>query len=69
MSPNIATNSSFEDENEGDAVDSKTNENGTANAVEATTVIISSVHAEQEVIYQMMLPYLQLQNTVKFGYI
>ncbi|GAN06080.1 hypothetical protein MAM1_0111d05557 [Mucor ambiguus] len=46
---NIATNVSFEDENEGNAVDSKANDNGTANAVEATTVIISG-HAKQEAI-------------------
>ncbi|GAN08778.1 hypothetical protein MAM1_0222c08294 [Mucor ambiguus] len=36
MSLNIATNVSFEDENEGNAVDSEANDNGTANAVEAT---------------------------------
>ncbi|GAN03017.1 hypothetical protein MAM1_0032d02467 [Mucor ambiguus] len=51
----IATNNSFKDENEGDAVDSKANNNGTANAVEAKVI---NGHAEQGAIYQMMLPYL-----------
>ncbi|GAN03191.1 hypothetical protein MAM1_0035c02642 [Mucor ambiguus] len=51
----IATNHSFKDENEGDAVDSKANNNGTTNAVEAKVI---NGHAEQELIYQMMLPYL-----------
>ncbi|GAN03296.1 hypothetical protein MAM1_0038d02749 [Mucor ambiguus] len=55
----------FKDKNEGDAVDSKANNNGTANAVEAKVI---HGHAEQEAIDQMMLPYLQLQNTVKFEY-
>ncbi|GAN04942.1 hypothetical protein MAM1_0077d04409 [Mucor ambiguus] len=51
----IATNGSFEDENEGGAVDSKANNNGAANAFE--TKVING-HAEQEAIDQMMLPYL-----------
>jgi hypothetical protein len=51
----IATNDSFEDETEGDAVDSKANNNGTANAAEAKAV---SGHAEQKAIDQMMLLYL-----------
>ncbi|GAN04992.1 hypothetical protein MAM1_0079d04460 [Mucor ambiguus] len=38
MSLNIASNMSFEDENEGNAVDSKANDNGTANTVEATVI-------------------------------
>ncbi|GAN04355.1 hypothetical protein MAM1_0061d03815 [Mucor ambiguus] len=52
---NVATNDSFKDENEGDVVDSKTKNNGTANAVEAEVI---SDHAEQEANDQMMLPYL-----------
>ncbi|GAN11011.1 hypothetical protein MAM1_0449d10563, partial [Mucor ambiguus] len=48
------------DENEDDAVDSKANSNGTANAVEAKVI---NGHAEQKAIDQMMLPYLQQQNT------
>ncbi|GAN03689.1 hypothetical protein MAM1_0046d03144 [Mucor ambiguus] len=64
---NLATNDSLKDENEGGAVDSnKANNNGTANAVEAKVI---NGHAEQEAIYQMMLPYLQLQITAKFEYI
>ncbi|GAN01147.1 hypothetical protein MAM1_0005d00578 [Mucor ambiguus] len=51
----IATKDSFEDKNEGDAVDIKANNNGTANAAEAKAI---NGHSEQEVIYQMMLPYL-----------
>ncbi|GAN09371.1 hypothetical protein MAM1_0263d08897 [Mucor ambiguus] len=51
----IATNDSFKDENEGDAADSKTNSNGAANEVEAKVI---NGHAEQEAIYQMVLPYL-----------
>ncbi|GAN01116.1 hypothetical protein MAM1_0004d00547 [Mucor ambiguus] len=47
MPLNTATNASFKDGNEGDAVDNRADDNGTANAVEATTVIISG-HAEQE---------------------
>ncbi|GAN02554.1 hypothetical protein MAM1_0024d01998 [Mucor ambiguus] len=43
----IATNNSFKDENEGDAVDSKANKNGPANAVEAKDI---NGHAEQEAI-------------------
>ncbi|GAN00687.1 hypothetical protein MAM1_0001c00109 [Mucor ambiguus] len=62
----IATNDSFRDENEGDAVDSKANNNGIADAVEAK---VTNGHAEQEAIDQMMLPYLQLQITAKFEYI
>ncbi|GAN01373.1 hypothetical protein MAM1_0007d00806 [Mucor ambiguus] len=42
-------------ENKGDAVDSKANNNGTSDAVEAKAI---NGHAEQEAIYQMMLPYL-----------
>ncbi|GAN07300.1 hypothetical protein MAM1_0156c06796 [Mucor ambiguus] len=52
---NIATNGSFKVENEGDAVDSKANNNGNANAVEAKVI---NGQAEQEAIDQMMLPYL-----------
>ncbi|GAN06084.1 hypothetical protein MAM1_0111c05561 [Mucor ambiguus] len=55
MSLNIATNVSFEDENEGNAVASKANDNGTANTVEATTVIISG-HAKQEATDDVALP-------------
>ncbi|GAN03012.1 hypothetical protein MAM1_0032c02462 [Mucor ambiguus] len=62
----IATNDSIKDEDEGDAVDSKANNNGTANAVEAKVI---NDHAEQEAIDHMMLPYRQLQNTAKFEYI
>ncbi|GAN05399.1 hypothetical protein MAM1_0090d04870 [Mucor ambiguus] len=51
----IATNDSFKDENEGDDVDNKANNNGIANAVEAKAI---NGHAEQEAIDQMMLPYL-----------
>ncbi|GAN09485.1 hypothetical protein MAM1_0270c09014 [Mucor ambiguus] len=51
----IATNDSFKDENEGDAVDSNACDNGTANAVEATTVIISG-YAEQEATNDVALP-------------
>ncbi|GAN02243.1 hypothetical protein MAM1_0019c01684 [Mucor ambiguus] len=51
----IAANDSFKNENEGGAVDSKANNNGTANTVEAKVV---NGHAEQEVIDQMMLSYL-----------
>ncbi|GAN01434.1 hypothetical protein MAM1_0007c00867 [Mucor ambiguus] len=54
MSLNIATNVSFEDENEGDRVDSKANDNGTANAVKAT--IINDGHAKQEVTDAVALP-------------
>ncbi|GAN02904.1 hypothetical protein MAM1_0030c02354 [Mucor ambiguus] len=52
---NIATNDSFKDKNEGDAVDSKANNNGTTNVVEATTVIISG-HAEQVATDDVALP-------------
>ncbi|GAN11207.1 hypothetical protein MAM1_0505d10766 [Mucor ambiguus] len=51
----IATNDSLKDENEGDAVDIKANNNGTANEVEAKVI---NGYAEQEAIDQMMLPYL-----------
>ncbi|GAN08334.1 hypothetical protein MAM1_0200c07843 [Mucor ambiguus] len=51
----IVTNDSFEDKNEGDIVGSKANDNGTANAVEATTVTISS-HDEQEATDDVALP-------------
>ncbi|GAN05865.1 hypothetical protein MAM1_0103c05341 [Mucor ambiguus] len=51
----IATNDSFKDENEGDAVDSRADDNGTANAVEATTVIING-HDEQEATDDVALP-------------
>ncbi|GAN02940.1 hypothetical protein MAM1_0031c02390 [Mucor ambiguus] len=66
MTLNIATDVSFEDENEGDTVDSRVHDNDTANSVEATVI---NGHVEQEAIVQMMLSYLQLQNTAKFGYI
>ncbi|GAN03439.1 hypothetical protein MAM1_0040d02892 [Mucor ambiguus] len=51
----IATNDSFKDENEDDAVNSKANNNDTGNAVEAKVI---HGHAEQEAIDQKMLPYL-----------
>ncbi|GAN03343.1 hypothetical protein MAM1_0039d02796 [Mucor ambiguus] len=51
----ITTNDSLEGENKGDAVDSKADNNGTANAVEATTVIISG-HAEQKATDDVALP-------------
>ncbi|GAN03841.1 hypothetical protein MAM1_0049d03296 [Mucor ambiguus] len=64
----IATNDSFKDGSEGEAVnDSKANNNGTANAAVEAKVI--NDHAEQKAIYQMLLPYLQLQNTAKFEYV
>ncbi|GAN09097.1 hypothetical protein MAM1_0243d08619 [Mucor ambiguus] len=53
MPLNIATNVSFEDKNEGGAVESKADDNSIANAVEAKVI---NGHAEQEVIDQMMLP-------------
>ncbi|GAN03072.1 hypothetical protein MAM1_0033d02523 [Mucor ambiguus] len=62
----ITTNTSFENENKANNVDSKVNDDGTANAVEDTVI---DGHAEQEAIDQMMLPYLQLQITAKFEYI
>ncbi|GAN10626.1 hypothetical protein MAM1_0377d10170 [Mucor ambiguus] len=65
MTLNIAADVFFKDENEGDAVDSRVDDNGTANAVETKFI---NGHAEQDTIAQMMLPYLQLQNTAKFGY-
>ncbi|GAN11680.1 hypothetical protein MAM1_0808c11261 [Mucor ambiguus] len=66
MSHNIATSVSFEDENEGDATDSKAYGNGgTANnAVEAKVI---NGHAGQEA--TDAAAYLQLQNTAKFEYI
>ncbi|GAN08588.1 hypothetical protein MAM1_0213d08102 [Mucor ambiguus] len=51
----MAANDSFKGKNKGDAVDSKANNNGTANTVKATTVIISS-HAEQEATDDVALP-------------
>ncbi|GAN11271.1 hypothetical protein MAM1_0521c10830 [Mucor ambiguus] len=51
----MATNDPFKDKNEGDTVDSKANDNGTANAIEATAVIISG-HAEQEATDDVSLP-------------
>ncbi|GAN04197.1 hypothetical protein MAM1_0057d03657 [Mucor ambiguus] len=59
-------NVSFEDEDDGDAVDIKADYNGIANAVEAK---VTNGHVEQETIDQMMLPYPQMQNTAKFGHI
>ncbi|GAN00680.1 hypothetical protein MAM1_0001d00102 [Mucor ambiguus] len=50
----IATNDSLEDENEGDAVDSKANNNGTANADEYK--VINNSHAKQEATYDVALP-------------
>ncbi|GAN05313.1 hypothetical protein MAM1_0087d04783 [Mucor ambiguus] len=55
MRLDIATNVCFEDENEADAIESKADDNGTADAVEANVI---NGHAEQEFIVQMMLPYL-----------
>ncbi|GAN08342.1 hypothetical protein MAM1_0200c07851 [Mucor ambiguus] len=66
MTLNIATDISFENENEGDIVDSRVDDNGTTSAAEATVI---NGHAEQEAIYQMMLPYPQLQITAKFEHI
>ncbi|GAN08913.1 hypothetical protein MAM1_0231d08433 [Mucor ambiguus] len=51
----MTANDSFKDKNKGDAVDSKANDNGTTNAVEATTVIISG-YAEQEATDDVVLP-------------
>ncbi|GAN01714.1 hypothetical protein MAM1_0011c01149 [Mucor ambiguus] len=52
---NIATNTSFEDENESDAVDSRVvdNNNGTANAVEAKVI---NGHIEQVAADDVALP-------------
>ncbi|GAN09669.1 hypothetical protein MAM1_0282d09200 [Mucor ambiguus] len=53
----IATDVSFEDENEGDAVDSKVDDyGGIANAVEANNKVIISGHAEQEATDDVALP-------------
>jgi hypothetical protein len=49
---NIATNVSFEDEDERDFFDFKAADNGTANAVEVKAI---NSHAEPETINQMML--------------
>ncbi|GAN03911.1 hypothetical protein MAM1_0051c03367 [Mucor ambiguus] len=65
-SENVNNRDNNKNENEGDAVDSEANNNGIANAVEAKVI---NRHTEQEAIDQMMLPYLQLQITAKFGYI
>ncbi|GAN04918.1 hypothetical protein MAM1_0077c04385 [Mucor ambiguus] len=54
MSLKIATNVSFEDENEGAAVDSKANDNCTANVIEA--IVINDGHAKQEVTDTVALP-------------
>ncbi|GAN04041.1 hypothetical protein MAM1_0053c03499 [Mucor ambiguus] len=62
----IDTHDSFKGENKGAAIDSRANNNGTANAVAAKVI---NGHAKQETICQMMLPYLQMQITAKFGYI
>ncbi|GAN09323.1 hypothetical protein MAM1_0259c08848 [Mucor ambiguus] len=53
MPLNIATNISFEDENEGDAVDSKADDNGPANAVEAKVI---NDHTKQEATDDVALP-------------
>ncbi|GAN11890.1 hypothetical protein MAM1_1209d11513, partial [Mucor ambiguus] len=45
MPLNIATNAPFKDENEGNAVDIKANDNDTTNAVEAKAI---DGHAEQK---------------------
>ncbi|GAN00847.1 hypothetical protein MAM1_0002d00271 [Mucor ambiguus] len=63
MSLSIVTNVSLEDTNEDDAVDSKVDDNGTANAIEAKVI---NGHVEQELTDDVALP--QLQNTAKFGY-
>ncbi|GAN02433.1 hypothetical protein MAM1_0022d01876 [Mucor ambiguus] len=55
MPLNTTTNVSFEDENEGDAIDIKADGNGTASAVEAITVVISG-HAEHEATDDIALP-------------
>ncbi|GAN05821.1 hypothetical protein MAM1_0102d05297 [Mucor ambiguus] len=54
MPLNIATNISFEDENEDDVVDSKSNDNDTANSVEANKGI--NGYAEQESTDDVALP-------------
>ncbi|GAN05813.1 hypothetical protein MAM1_0102d05289 [Mucor ambiguus] len=55
MPLNIATNISFEDENEDDVVDSKSNDNDTtANSVEANKGI--NGYAEQEATDDVALP-------------
>ncbi|GAN07133.1 hypothetical protein MAM1_0150c06626 [Mucor ambiguus] len=54
MALSIATNLSFEDENGGDAVDSKANDNGTASVVEVT--VINTGHSKQEVTNAVALP-------------
>ncbi|GAN09759.1 hypothetical protein MAM1_0289d09291 [Mucor ambiguus] len=50
---NLSTNVSFEDENEGDAVDSKVDDNGSTNAIEAKAV---NGHAEQGATDDGVLP-------------
>ncbi|GAN03553.1 hypothetical protein MAM1_0043d03008 [Mucor ambiguus] len=52
----IATNDSFKDENGGVTVDSKANDNSTANAVEEATTVIISSHDEQEATDDVALP-------------
>ncbi|GAN08244.1 hypothetical protein MAM1_0195d07751 [Mucor ambiguus] len=64
MPLNIATNISFRDEDEGDAVDSKADHNGgTDNAVEAK-VIINAI-PNKRLLLKMMLAYLQLKKCSK----
>ncbi|GAN11434.1 hypothetical protein MAM1_0603d10997 [Mucor ambiguus] len=54
MSLNIATNGSFEDDEEGGAVDNKANDNGTANNTVEAKVI--NGHAEQEATDDVVFP-------------
>ncbi|GAN08954.1 hypothetical protein MAM1_0234d08474 [Mucor ambiguus] len=54
MPLNIATNVSFEDEDEGDAVDSKANDNVIADAVKTTKVMNS--HVKQDATDDVVLP-------------
>ncbi|GAN00590.1 hypothetical protein MAM1_0001d00012 [Mucor ambiguus] len=54
MPLNIATNVSFEDKNEGDAVDSKVNDNSANNTGESK--VINNGHAKQEAKNDVALP-------------
>ncbi|GAN09014.1 hypothetical protein MAM1_0237d08536 [Mucor ambiguus] len=65
MPLNIVTNVSFEDENEVGAVDVKPMKM----VVLLEQLKPKSLRATPNKRLQMMLPYLQLQNTAKFGYI
>ncbi|GAN08487.1 hypothetical protein MAM1_0207d07999 [Mucor ambiguus] len=54
MPLNTATNISFEDENEGDIVNNKADDKGTANAVEAK---VADGYTEQEATDDVVLPF------------